>query len=230
MKRVWVEGLLVLALAGWVCFKIPFLLLPALPVYVKIRKKQERGKGRLAAAREFKEVMRFMYSAAASGATLEKTIRDTAGEMQREPAKYPFLLPEFKRMCTEMDNHTPLKKVLGQFADRCGDEDIRHFARILIIASKSGGSFSEIIRRTSETIGLRLSVNEEIETILAGKRGEFRVMVIVPAGILVYMNLTSPDYMQVLYEGLYGRLIMAGVLAIYLLAVVLGKKILDIRV
>ena len=230
MKRVWVEGLLVLALAGWVCFKIPWILLPGLPLYVRLKRGQERGKNRLAAAREFKEAMRLMYSSAASGATLEKVLKDTAADMQREPARYPFLLPEFKRMCLEIDNHTPLSKVLGQFADRSGDEDIRHFARILIIASKSGGSFSEIIRRTSETISMRLAVNEEIETILAGKRGEFRVMIIVPAGILLYMNLTSPDYMQVLYEGIYGRLIMAGVLGIYLLAVVLGNKILDIRI
>lgn len=230
MRRLWIEGVLVLALAGWVCFRIPFILLPALPFYVKFKGRQLGSRDRLAMQREFKEVMRLMYSAAASGAALEKTLRDTARDMQREPDRYPHLLPEFRRICTEMDNHTPTARILTGFADRCGDEDIRRFARILIISSKSGGSLSEIIHRTSETISLRLAVNEEIETILAGKRGEFRVMIIVPAGILLYMNLTSPDYMQVLYQGAGGRLIMAGVLAIYILAVLIGQHILDIRI
>lgn len=230
MKRAWIEGLLVLALAGWVCFRLPFILLPALPFYVRLKKGQQHAKKRLDMQREFKEVMRLMYGAAASGAALEKTLRDTARDMQREPDRYPYLLPEFKRICMEMDNHTPTSRILSDFADRCGDEDIRRFARILIISSKSGGSLSEIIHKTSETISLRLAVNEEIETILSGKRGEFKVMIIVPAAILLYMNLTSPDYMQVLYQGIAGRMIMTGVLAIYILAVILGRRILNIRI
>ncbi len=229
MKRAWIEGLLVLALAGWVCFRLPFILLPALPLYVRLKKGQQQADCRLAMQREFKEVMRLMYSAASSGATLEKTLSDAAADMKRDPGRYPLLLPEFKRICMEMDNHTPTSRILAAFADRCGDEDIRRFARILIISAKSGGSLSEIIHRTSETISLRLAVNEEIETILAGKRGEFKVMIIVPAAILLYMNLTSPDYMQVLYQGIAGRTIMAAVLAIYILAVILGRRILNIR-
>ena len=55
-------------------------------------------------------------------------------------------------------------------------------------------------------------------------------MAVIPAGILIYMNLSSPEYMAVLYENSAGHLMMAGALAAYAAALILGRKILDIRV
>ncbi len=226
----WICASVILVAAGWLCFRLWWILLPGLPLlatYFKKAKKRERDAAMQA---EFKEVMRIMYSSAASGSTLEKTLRDTTQQMRADESRYPVLLPDFEKLCRELDRNVPMNEALTRFADRIGDEEIRHFAGILVIASKSGGSLAGIIHRTSETMALRMEVNEEIETILAGKKGEFRVMLIVPAGILFYMTLTSPEYMQALYVGIVGRVIMAAVLAVYAVAALIGQKILDIRV
>ena len=113
---------------------------------------------------------------------------------------------------------------------RSEDEDIAYFVRILTVARKSGGSLSSIIRHTADTMNLRMEINSEIETILAGKRGEWRIMLIVPPGILCYMNMCSSEYMNILYTGLTGRLVMTAALMVYAAALWTGHKILDIHV
>jgi tight adherence protein B len=55
-------------------------------------------------------------------------------------------------------------------------------------------------------------------------------MLVVPAGILLYMNLGSPEYMSVLYQGAAGRVIMCVALVLYISAFVIGLRILDIHV
>ena len=69
-------------------------------------------------------------------------------------------------------------------------------------------------------------VREETETCLAGQKLEYHIMCLVPAGILLYLNLSTPE----LTEGLYtagGRLFMAAVLPVYLAAVILGDRMLE---
>ena len=226
----WLKAALILAGAGWLCYRLWWVLLPALPLLARYFREEKHQKRYAAVQSEFKDVMRLLYSSAASGSTLEKTLRDTAADMAADAMRYPCLLPEFTKLCRRLDRNVPISDALSQMSGHIGDEDIRHFVQILIIASKSGGSLPDIIHRTSETMALKIAANEEIETILAGKKGEFMVMLIVPAGILFYMTLTSPAYMQVLYEGITGRLIMTAVLVIYVAAALIGRKILNIRI
>lgn len=55
-------------------------------------------------------------------------------------------------------------------------------------------------------------------------------MLIVPPGILCYMNMCSSEYINILYTGLTGRLVMTAALMVYAAAVWTGHKILDIHV
>lgn len=232
MRKEIIKGTILIMAIGWLCFRsLPWCGagLVLLPLYLKYRKKTAKRMHQAALQREFKDAMAILYSSTAAGGTLEKAIRDTADDMAASGGKYPLLLPEFQRICVRLNRNVPMEEVLEDFAQRSGDEDIRQFVRILSIARKSGGSLAEIIRHTVDMMTMRMEMNEEIETLLAGKKGEFKVMMIVPAGILIYMNLCSTEYMTVLYETLTGRCVMLAAMAVYAIAVLLGKKILDIR-
>ena len=121
---------------------------------------------------EFKDAAAMLYSSTAAGGTLEKALRDTCCDMKTSDSSYQVLLPEFERICMHLDQNRSLESVLEDFAVRSEDEDIAYFVRVLTVARKSGGSLSSIIRHTADTMNLRMEINSEIETILAGKRGE----------------------------------------------------------
>lgn len=217
----------------WICFRSLFfmpLLIPIIAMFVKYKASLRASKQRSLMQMEFKNMMAMLYSVTAAGGTLEKALRSSLKDMQNSPERYRLFTPELSRLCNMLDHNVPIGRALESFAERSGDEDIRQFVRILLIAGKSGGSLPEIINRSSEAVSLRMDMNAEVETLLAGKRAELKVMMVIPLFILLYMNISSPDYMSSLYQSLAGRGIMLLALIVYGAAFVIGRKILDIRV
>ena len=75
-----------------------------------------------------------------------------------------------------------------------------------------------------------MDVKQEIETMIAAKKMEFRIMTMIPIGIIVYMKLSFPEFMEVLYDNAGGMLIMSLCLGIYTAAWYMGKRMLEIEV
>lgn len=73
-------------------------------------------------------------------------------------------------------------------------------------------------------------MEREIETSLAAKKYEQRIMSVMPCGIILYMELASPGFLDVMYTTMFGLLAMTGCLLIYLGAIYWGTKIVDIQV
>ena len=87
-----------------------------------------------------------------------------------------------------------------------------------------------IIKQTSHIIHEKAEVQQQIDTIITGKRLEQRVMVCMPLVITLYLRLTSPEYIDVLYGNVMGIIVMTICLLIYAVAVMLSQKITDINI
>ena len=87
-----------------------------------------------------------------------------------------------------------------------------------------------IIRSAAETIGGRIEVSREIDTVLAAKRMEQKIMTAMPCGILLYMRLASPGFLDLMYTTGLGAAIMTVCLIAYGGAVLIGRKIIAIEV
>ena len=84
--------------------------------------------------------------------------------------------------------------------------------------------------QTSHIIHEKAEVQQQIDTIITGKRLEQRVMVCMPLVITLYLRLTSPEYIDVLYGNVMGIIVMTICLLIYAAAVMLAQKITDINI
>ena len=73
-------------------------------------------------------------------------------------------------------------------------------------------------------------VKKEIEATLAAKKSEQLIMSLMPAGIILYMRLTSPGFLDVLYGNPFGICAMTVCLGIYAGAYWMGRRIVDIEV
>ena len=56
------------------------------------------------------------------------------------------------------------------------------------------------------------------------------IMSMMPFGIILYMQLTSPGFLQILYGNLFGIITMSVCLGIYFFAYWMGCRIVDIEV
>ena len=85
----------------------------------------------------------------------------------------------------------------------------------------------EIIRDTASTIRQKVEVEQEIQTIISGKKMEVKVM---PFAMIGYLRITSPEFLVSLYGNVAGIIVMFICLFIYAIAVWFAKRIIEIDI
>lgn len=88
----------------------------------------------------------------------------------------------------------------------------------------------KIFQNTVDKISQKAEVEREIEVLLAAKRMEMKIMDLVPFGILLYVGLTSPEFLDPLYGNWLGAGIMTISLLVYGCAIKIAEKIVAIQV
>ena len=120
----------------------------------------------------------------------------------------------------------PMEDLLYQFALRSQCEDILNFAEVIQFAKRSGGNLGKIIQNTTARISDKQELEEEIATVISGKKMEQKVMNIVPIALLGYLNLTAADFLAPLYGNVFGACVMTIAFGAYMAALTLSRKMM----
>lgn len=184
--------------------------------------------------REFREQFRVsiqtMAAALNVGYSVENAIRETAKDIKPVFKRDSRIQKEFQRMIHQLDINRPVEQVMLDFSERIEQEDVNNFVTVFTAAKRTGGDSIAILKTAARDIGDKIEVEKEIQTLLAAKQLEFKVMCIVPFGILFYMRLAFPGFMEVLYKNTLGVILMTICLCIYIAAYRIGRKMVDIEV
>lgn len=179
---------------------------------------------------EFKEGLQGIAAALNAGYSIENALEESRRDIIVLYGEGSLLGQEFQIMLGQLRLNQPIETVFDEFACRSRVEDIRRFAEIFRTARRSGGDLVAITRTSAERIGDKIEVSREIHTMIAGKQMEGKIMNIVPLGIILYFWLFSPEFLDCLYQGLWGHLVMTCFLAVYLAAYVMSGRICRIPV
>ena len=128
------------------------------------------------------------------------------------------------------DALTPLEELFLDLGERSQIEDIENFASVFYTAKRTGGDMNRVIQKVSRMLGDKIDVKKEIEATLAAKKSEQMIMSLMPVGIILYLQMTSPGFLSVLYGNPFGIAAMSICLVIYAAAYWLGRRIVDIEV
>ena len=199
-------------------------------LYAKSYRKELQKKRAERLLLEFKDAMQAVSAALLAGYSMENAWREAERELRELYGEGGLMLAEVQQINAAVRVNEPLEHALVEFAVRSGCEEIESFAEVFGFAKRSGGDFAKIIRTTVYKLTGRIEVEREIQTVLAGKRLEGRVMNVVPMFILAYMTLTSGDFLAPLYGSLLGVSVMTAALAAYAGALWLSARILDIQI
>ena len=141
-----------------------------------------------------------------------------------------FIVQAFSDILRKVDNSANIEDELIEFADRTGIEDIKYFAQVFKYAKRSGGDLIAIIKNISNTVREKIEVESEIQTIISGKKMEQKVMSMMPFGMILYLRMTSPDFISPLYGNVLGIIVMSMCLIVYMAAAYVSRRIVDINV
>ncbi len=224
----------VLFFVGYVFYQNPFISALLMLFCVKfpaIRTKQIIEKRKNMLTLQFKDMLYSLSSALSVGKSVETGIRDSLNDLRViYPDPDTDIIKELEYILRGIGMNNTIEEMFGQFAERAHIEDIDNFVDIFVTCKRTGGDLIEVMRTTSNTIGEKIEIKQEINTMISGKKYEFNFMMIMPVILVEFLALTSGDYMRPVFTQIPGIMAMTVAIAIFVLAYVVGSKIMKIEI
>lgn len=226
------KGLLLTTAIACLFYKSIWAVLLGAPFAWFYVKAQER---KLAEARKWEFNQQFKQGILALSAALNAgySVENAFGEATKDLAllyeEDADIIREFAGITKQLAMNKTVEECLVDLGERTGIEDVENFAEIFQTAKRTGGDIMDIIQKTGSNIEERMEIQREMNTLIAQKKLEGKIMSVVPLGMIVYMWVTSPGFLDVLYHNLYGCCFMTVALILYLVSYGWMQKIVDIR-
>ena len=227
------EGILAACALNELFYRSWFAFLPLAPVpflwaRVRLRAREKKEKKELLSS--FRTALASLIVSVRAGYSAENAFFEAEEDLRASIGDSHPMTCAFAAMNRKLCLHESTENVLTEFAEESGLEEVRDFAEVFRTAKRMGGNMAEILSGAARLIGDRIRVESEIEAAVAAKKFEQRIMSVMPFGILLYMRLASPGFLDALYGNPLGAAVMTVCLAVYAAAFFLGKRIVDIRV
>lgn len=236
-KKEWLMYVILAAIGifaiGYVFYRsliISLILTPLALKYPKIRTKEIIKKRKTQLTLQFKDMLYSLSSSIGAGTSIPNSINYVLEDMIMQYGDEGcFIVEELKLMKQKLNLGVTVEGVFSDFAKRSGVVDIQTFANIFEIANRTGGDIIKITRQTSSIIADKIEVKQEMDTMLAGKKMEQKVLTVIPIALVYFLTVSSGGFMQPLFQGV-GRIISTVALIIMAIGFMWSRKITDIQI
>jgi tight adherence protein B len=167
----------------------------------KIRTKQiiERRKKDLTV--QFKDMLYSLSSSLSSGRSVELALKESLKDLRIiYPDDDTYIIKEISYIIRGIDMNETVEDMFLQFAKRAHIEDIDNFTDVFRTCKRTGGDIIQITRSTSQIIGEKIEIQQEIASLISGKRFEFKVLMITPIFLILMLTYTAGDYMAPIFD------------------------------
>lgn len=230
--RYLLEGLIVVVVLGGLFYKSILgiiILSPLILIYYNKKRKEQIEKRRWRLNIEFRDGINSLSAALGAGYSAEHAFLEAIKDLKRMYPGGAMIIEEFTYLVNRIQMNITVEKALSDFGERSGIEDIISFAEVFSTAKRTGGDIIQIIKTTGGIISEKLEVKREILTMISAKKLEATIMKAIPAGILFYLSISSPGFLNPLYHNIFGILVMSILLVIYLFTYRIIDKIISIE-
>ena len=214
-------------------FNSVFGLLAFVPVFIIHRRfhgKKEKEKAEEGFFERYREFLSGLSTGLRAGHSLENSMKDAREALIMLYGKKDGFVNELTKLLRQISMNVPVEEAFKDFSGRHPFEEVLDMAEVLTIGKRMGGNYTENISRAAEKIRQSLLLKAEIRAKSAEKRLELTMMLILPPGILTYIRLCSPEFVEALYQTAIGFAAVLSAIAIYLFAAWLGSRIIRIEV
>lgn len=210
---------------------VSLVFFPLAFLYPSIRTKQIIVRRKEDLLLQFRDALYSLSSSLAAGRSMESALREVLKDLSLiYPEPDTCILQEFREIIRKTEMNMTIEEALYNFARRSRLEDIKSFADVFALANRGGGNLITVMQKTSAIISEKLRIADEINTMLAERRFEQKVLNIMPVAMIVLLSFSVGEYMRPVFETVFGRIIMTIALALLGLAYYISKKLMEIEV
>lgn len=199
--------------------------------YPKIKVKDIIRKRKKTLSMQFKDMLYSLSSAVSAGNSVERALAITRDDMVNQYGENKvFIVQELDLMISRVSMNQNVEDVFAEFAERSGLEDVKNFANIFEVAKRTGGNLVQIIRQTTDVIADKIEIENEMDTMLSGKKMEQKVVTVMPILLTLFMTLTTDGFMDPIFTTWSGRLTSTVALALILVGALWSNSITNIEI
>lgn len=227
------KGVILCCVVGFIFYRSLLgiiILLPYVYFYIKEQKNKYMILRKQRLSIGFRDGIRCILAALEAGYSLENAMGEAITDLKLMYNDETEIIKEFLHIQRQVKNNVTIEEAMEQFALRSGIEDIESFAEVLLTAKRTGGDIVKVIRTTSNAISDKLEVEREIITMITAKQFEVTILKVIPFGIILYLWLGSPGFLDPLYHNLFGIVFMTIILVLYIFINKVANNITNIEI
>ena len=137
---------------------------------------------------------------------------------------------ELKKASAEANLGMGWSRALENLARRIPILEVNIFISAVVLHSRTGGKLGEVLTGVAENMREAISLQGEVRALAAHGKLTGVILTILPLGIAAMMMIFSPGYMMTLYNHPYGKTLIASAIGCLVLAQLVIRKIVDIKI
>lgn len=180
---------------------------------------------------QFRDMLYSLSSSLTAGKSPETAFSDVLKDLKvLYPTDDVYIIKEVEYIIRKLKMNETVESALDDLGKRSKIEDIQNFTEVFKTCKRTGGNLVNVIRNSSDVINEKIEIIEDINTIIAAKKFEHKILSFVPVIMIVILSLTTEDYMAPLFNTILGRTVMTIAIIIMVAGYFISHKIMDIEV
>jgi tight adherence protein B len=137
---------------------------------------------------------------------------------------------EMRKTAAEANLGVGWNRALDNLGKRIPLLEVNLFISAVQLHARTGGKLSDVMGGLAENMRESIALQGEVRSLAAHGKLTGLVLTILPIAIASMMMIVSPGYMQVLFNHPYGKNLITAAVVCLILAHVVIRKIVDIKV
>lgn len=211
-------GLWILALIS-----VPFCMIGGVWLYRKILLDKRRSRLTI----QFRDMLESLSSSLGSGRNVKDAFTGAYADMEAQFGETAEIVKELAIIRSGMANNINIEVLLQDFAKRSHNENVQNFADVFSVANRRGGNIRQIIFETKNVISEKIMIEQDIQTVISGKKNELNIMMVLPLIVVNQMKSMQQDTASGIAFGFLVKLVA---FAMFVAAYIIGRKMMKIEV
>ena len=139
------------------------------------------------------------------------------------------LAGEFGRLVENIGMGVSLDQALEKLFERMPTAELRFFSIVMAVQQKTGGNLAEALANLSAVLRARKLMREKIKALSSEAIASASIIGVLPPGVVVLINITTPTYMAPMFVDPRGQLMLAGGIALMSTGIWIMRRMINFK-
>ena len=137
--------------------------------------------------------------------------------------------PEFQRLVENVGVGMALDGALEKMSETMPAPELRFFAIVISIQSKTGGNLSEALGNLSTVLRARKMMREKIKALSSEAIASASIIGVLPPGVGVMISIVRPEYIAPMFTDMRGQLMLLAGATWMFMGIMMMRKMINFK-